>query len=142
MLEATSGFTSYQWLDDQGNPIAGETSNEFFPTSSGDYSVEVTDSNGCSMISYTVSYSYTGLFNNEISFNIYPNPTSSYVFINDATKISEVEIYNALGDKVIHHLNDYSSEVLKFDLSNKTRGIYFVKIISGKKLVNYKIVLQ
>ena len=142
MLEATSGFNSYQWLDDQGNPIAGETSNEFFPTSSGDYSVEVTDSNGCSMISYTVSYSYTGLVNNEISFNIYPNPTSSYVFINDATKISEVEIYNALGDKVIHHLNDYSSEVLKFDLSNKTRGIYFVKIISGKKLVNYKIVLQ
>ena len=63
-------------------------------------------------------------------------------FINDATKISEVEIYNALGDKVIHHLNDYSSEVLKFDLSNKTRGIYFVKIISGKKLINYKIVLQ
>ena len=142
MLEATFGFSSYQWLDDQGNPIAGETSNEFFPTSSGDYSVEVTDSNGCSMISYTVSYSYTGLVNNEISFNIYPNPTSSYVFINDATKISEVEIYNALGDKVIHHLNDYSSEVLKFDLSNKTRGIYFVKIISGKKLVNYKIVLQ
>jgi len=142
MLEATSGFSSYQWLDDQGNPIAGETSNEFFPTSSGDYSVEVTDSNGCSIISYTVSYSYTGLVNNEISFNIYPNPTSGYVFINDATKISEVEIYNALGDKVIHHLNDYSSEVLKFDLSNKTRGIYFVKIISGKKLVNYKIVLQ
>ena len=83
---------------------------------------------------------YTGLFNNEISFNI-SNQLSSFVFINDATKISEVEIYNALGDKVIHHINDHSSEILKFDLSNKTRGIYFVKIISGKKLVNYKIIL-
>ena len=30
----------------------------------------------------------------------------------------------------------------KFDLSNKTRGIYFVTIISGEKLINYKIVLQ
>ena len=80
MLEATSDLL-HQWLDDQGNPIAGETSNEFFPSSSGDYSVEVTDSNGCSMISYTISYSYTGLFNNKISFNIYPNPTSNYVYI-------------------------------------------------------------
>ena len=88
------------------------------------YSVEVTDSNGCSMISYTISYSYTGLFNNEIIFNIYPNPTSNYVFINDATKISEVGIFNALGDKVIHHINDHSLEILKFDLSNKTKCLF------------------
>ena len=33
-------------------------------------------------------------------------------------------------------------EILEFDLSNKTRGVYFVKIISGNKLINYKIVLQ
>mgnify|MGYP003322533180 CR=1 FL=1 len=77
MLEATSGFVSYQWLDDQGNPISGETSNEFFPTSVGEYSVEVTDSNGCTMISLPIYYNYTGVTNNEMSFNIYPNPTSS-----------------------------------------------------------------
>ena len=142
MLEATSGFVSYQWLDDQGNPISGETSNEFFPTSIGEYSVEVTDSNGCTMISLPIYYNYTGIINNEMTFNIYPNPTSSTLFINGAAKISEVEIFNALGDKVIHHQNEYSAEILEFDLSNKTRGVYFVKIISGNKLINYKIVLQ
>ena len=49
MLEATAGFVSYQWLDDQNNPISGEITNEFYPSSSGEYSVAVTDSNGCSM---------------------------------------------------------------------------------------------
>ena len=142
MLEATSGFVSYQWLDDQGNPISGETTNEFFPTSVGEYSVEVTDSNGCTMISLPTYYNYTSIINDEMNFNIYPNPTSSTLFINGAAKISEVEIYNALGDKVIHHQNEYSAEILEFDLSNKTRGVYFVKIISGNKLINYKIVLQ
>ena len=142
MLEATSGFVSYQWLDDQGMPITGETSNEFFPSSAGEYSVEVTDSNGCTMISYSVTYNYTGLLNNELSFNIYPNPTKSNLFISGASKISEVEIFNALGDKVIHRVNEMSGEILEFDLSNKTRGVYFVKIISGNKLINYKIVLQ
>jgi hypothetical protein len=61
MLEATSGFISYQWLDEQLNPISGETSNEFFPTQSGEYSVEVTDANGCTMISFAISFNYTSI---------------------------------------------------------------------------------
>jgi hypothetical protein len=143
MLEATAGFVSYQWLDDQNNPIIGETSNEFFPPSSGEYSVEVTDSNGCSIISYAISFNYTSISQNtELKINIYPNPTKDYLFIDGATTVSEVEIYNALGDKAIHLINDMSAERLKIDLSQKTRGIYFIKIISGSQLINYKIVLQ
>ena len=68
--------------------------------------------------------------------------SSKITSISGASKISEVEIFNALGDKVIHRVNEMSGELLEFDLSNKTRGIYFVKIISGEKLINYKIVLQ
>ena len=143
MLEATSGFVSYQWLDDQNNPITGETSNEFFPSSSGEYSVEVTDSNGCSMTSYAISFNYTGISQDgELIINIYPNPTASFLYIDGATNISEVEIFNALGDKVLHQTNQMSAEYLKLDLSDKTRGVYFVKIIRGKQLINYKIVLQ
>ena len=142
MLEATSGFVSYQWLDSQGNPISGETSNEFFPISSGEYSVEVIDSNGCIITSLPITYSYTGQIDNEINLKIYPNPTSNNLFLENTAKISEIEIYNALGEKIIHHLNEYSANIIEFDLSEKTRGIYFVKIISGKKLMNYKIVLQ
>ena len=142
MLEATTGFVSYQWLDEFGNPISGETSNEFFPISSGVYSVEVTDSNGCSMTSYTVNYNYTSFDDVQTIFEIYPNPTNGNIFISNAAKISEIEIFNALGEKIVHHENEYSSEILNFDISENTRGIYFIKITSGDMLVNYKIVLQ
>jgi hypothetical protein len=143
MLEATSGFVSYQWLDEQLNPISGETSNEFFPAQSGEYRVEVTDSNGCTMISYAVSFNYTNISeSDDYLLNIYPNPTSSFIYIDKAAKISEVEIFNALGDKVLHHINEMSANQLKFNLANKTRGIYFVKVIRGNELINYKIVLQ
>ena len=142
-LEATSGFVSYQWLDEQLNPISGETSNKFSPTQSGEYSVEVTDANGCTTISYAVSFNYTSFSESEdYLLNIYPNPTSSFIFIDEAAKISEVEIFNALGDKVLHHINEMSANQLKFNLANKTRGIYFVKVIRGNELINYKIVLQ
>ena len=143
MLEATSGFVSYQWLDEQLNPISGETSNEFFPTQSGEYSVEVTDSNGCTMISFAISFNYTSISEgDDYLLNIYPNPTSSFLYIDEAAKISEVEIFNSLGDKVLHHTNEMSANQLKFNLANKTRGIYFVKVIRGNELINYKIVLQ
>ncbi|MFL2574427.1 MAG: T9SS type A sorting domain-containing protein [Flavobacteriales bacterium] len=142
-LEATTGFISYQWLDDQLNPITGDTSNIFTPNQSGEYSVEVTDSNGCSITSYSVSFNYSGVqHNNTYILNIYPNPTSDFIYIEQASKISEVEIFNSLGDKVLHHLNEMSANQLKFNLSDKTRGIYFVKIISENKPINYKIVLQ
>ena len=143
MLEATSGFVSYQWLDEQLNPISGETSNEFFPSQSGEYSVEVTDANGCTMISYAISFNYTNISEgDEFLLNIYPNPTPNFIYIDEAAKISEVEIFNALGDKVLHHTNEMSANQLKFNLANKTRGLYFVKVIRGNELINYKIVLQ
>tara|TARA_B100001057_G_scaffold197203_1_gene197913 strand:- start:1521 stop:8069 length:6549 start_codon:yes stop_codon:yes gene_type:complete len=141
-LEATYGFASYQWLDSLGNPIVGDTSNIFYPPSSGSYSVEVSDSNNCFTISYVVNYSYTGVNENYFKFEIYPNPTNGDIFISNAAKISEIEIYNSLGVKVVHYDNLYSANVLQFDISDKTRGVYFIKIKAGKKLMNYKIVLQ
>ena len=95
------------------------------------------------MISYAVSFNYTNISEgDEFLLNIYPNPTSSFIYIDEAAKISEVEIFNALGDKVLHHTNEMSANQLKFNLANKTRGIYFVKVIRGNELINYKIVLQ
>ena len=143
MLEATLGFVSYQWLDEQLNPLVGDTLNEFFPTQTGEYSVEVLDSNGCTITSYAVSFNYTSISESEIDLlNIYPNPTSSFIYIEEAAKISEIEIFNALGDKVLHHVNEMSANQLKFNLSDKTRGIYFVKVLRGNELISYKIVLQ
>ncbi|MCS6992136.1 MAG: PKD domain-containing protein, partial [Chitinophagales bacterium] len=46
LLDAGSGYTSYQWYLN-GNPISGATSQTYTATTSGTYSCEVTDNNGC-----------------------------------------------------------------------------------------------
>ena len=142
MLEATSGFISYQWLDEQLNPIIGEISNEFYPTSPGEYSVEVTDSNGCSTISYAISFVASSVNFNDITFEVYPNPTTNYINIDGATLISEIEVYNTIGDNVISISNNLSANRIKIDLSNQPKGIYFLRINHSKQLINHKIVLQ
>ena len=51
-LTALAPNATYQWLDCNNNntPIAGETNQNFSPTSNGNYAVEVTQ-NGCTAIS-------------------------------------------------------------------------------------------
>src|ERR1019366_5135614 len=46
-LDGGAGFASYQWLKD-GVDISGETSEKFTASSTGKYSVQVTNSEGCS----------------------------------------------------------------------------------------------
>jgi hypothetical protein len=45
-LTATAGFVSYDWLD-QGLVSTGDTDNEYDASSTGTYTVEVEDANGC-----------------------------------------------------------------------------------------------
>ncbi len=49
---ASGGATpyTYQWLDDQNNPIAGETNTTYVGVCAGTYTVEITDAGGCSAI--------------------------------------------------------------------------------------------
>ena len=61
--------------------------------------------------------------NGNLSFKIYPNPTSDFIFINTQNIIKEVSIYNLVGQKMECKL-DYN----KINVSNLTNGTYFIKI--------------
>ena len=69
------GATSVQWYLN-GVPINGATSNIYVATQAGNYTVLVTDSNGCSAMSSKVDI--TGINNIEANrVEVYPNPLSS-----------------------------------------------------------------
>lgn len=70
-----------------------------------------------------------------IKLSAYPNPTTGVISF--STSISSVEVYNAIGKKVIQQQN--TSEI---DLSSYTKGIYFVKINTGKTTYTQKIIVQ
>lgn len=78
---STDTFNSYQWYLDNV-PVAGATGNQHQAVISGNYTVEVTDSNGCRTIS-------SGVFANGLtigkdhqvqSITIYPNPVTDILY--------------------------------------------------------------
>lgn len=140
----TSTFTTYQW-NFNGSPISGATSQNLDPTSTGNgqYTVTVTNANGCEATS-TV-YDLDNLGNEEIDLSmvkIYPNPVMSgseltFEFA-PSTTFDEIEIYNTAGVKVFTtKLLDAQNTI---NLPPLERGMYFITLrraqqaISGVKL--------
>jgi len=73
---------------------------------------------------------------------IYPNPSTGIFQIkNDDLKITAVEIYNVMGEK-IYASSKNAENNLTIDISNQPKGIYFVTVYEGTKMYNKKIVVQ
>ncbi|MFA4852040.1 MAG: T9SS type A sorting domain-containing protein [Bacteroidales bacterium] len=73
---------------------------------------------------------------------IYPNPTGGKFTINSNSNITSIEINNVLGEKVYSNSKFNKQTSNEIDLSNSSKGIYFVKIYDGEKIYNEKIVIQ
>jgi gliding motility-associated-like protein len=89
LLQVASGATSYQWYN-AGVSIAGATLNTFLAAQTGDYSVEITNSLGCTVTSNTVIVS----FNTGITVSIYnadPFPCDG-----DLVYLSTTQNYNQI----------------------------------------------
>lgn len=75
---------------------------------------------------------------------IYPNPNIGIFNITFKTAVAqtEVEIYNALGEKIYAASNFKQQTSCEINISNYPKGIYFVKIYGGEKIYTEKIVIQ
>ena len=109
----------------------------------GDYFDMISDSTGAHLAwantlngEQDVYYSYitppntVGIheFSPEKLFSVFPNPTKGVFIITGPAQQAEIEIYNAIGEKVF----SVSSSQIKteIDLSSKAPGIYFLKIVA------------
>lgn len=90
----------------------------------------------------------TSINNNNLDEDItviYPNPNNGVFTIqssNHSTSLigKNVEIVNVLGEKV--YLSSINSNKSKIDLCNQAKGIYFVKIYDGQKVLIKKMVIE
>ena len=139
---ATNGFSSYQWYYSNGNPIAGAITEILEPTSVGEYYVVVTNGN-CEVTSYIISYNISTLENPKRETRIYPNPSNGLIIIEGHNKIKNIVLTNHLGNQLLEVENNHNEGCLtKLDLSNFTKGIYFIQIKQNNQIINHKIVLQ
>lgn len=93
--------------------------------------------------SLTLTASTVGI--NELEFlsaiNISPNPSTGEFFVTTTTgDQKEFDVFNVQG-KLVTHLSS-SEEVNKFDLKNRPKGLYFIKISIGDKSTVKKIIIE
>jgi len=77
-------------------------------------------------------------FENDLA--IYPNPASSYFFLETDENIDNIEIYSNTGELCKSIKPGSSGDKTKVDISYLSSGIYFVKIISGQNTSVNKLV--
>lgn len=91
---------------------------------------------GSSSIYYVVEYSTTGSNFHKIPiFEIYPNPAKEILYIK-GDNFKNIEIIDIMGRIVDNY------KISTIDISNYSRGIYFVKIYFEDKFYIEKIVIQ
>ncbi len=90
-----------------------------------------------------------GIGENDIflDFSVYPNPAESVLHLNfnlKQTQSFNIHLVSATGrlvykEEVGSYYGDFKKSI---DLSNLTRGIYFLQLVSDRGILNRKIVLQ
>ena len=129
-LHAVQSNAGYQWLDCNNNytPITGETSQDFTPTQSGDYAVEIT-MNQCHETSNCYNVTIVGLTDEKIEKQVmlYPIPANDFIqlkilknnkIVSDILDIKGQIVYSYKLDKPINFIN----------ISKLNPGVYIIKI--------------
>ncbi len=128
-----------------GNIISGATGQFYVVTQNGIYTVQYTNSNGCSSTSASFNFTTIGVGITELtsdnSFSIYPNPVGNQLTVVIANRARAgkqsliIEIYNILGEKApfAYVQGDASSQAersrsLIIDVSTLPAGIYFIQM--------------
>ena len=85
---------------------------------------------------YTLSRGTLGLEELSNNFNIYPNPTTTDREINLTTTCDKVEVFNALGVKVVEYQNVDTIDALE------AAGIYVIRVTNNGNVKHCRLVVK
>jgi len=124
-----AGGNSYSWTGPNGFTFTGK---DLTGIAGGDYTVVVTDQNGCTATdTYTVIGTTVPTGINEsaqnTSISVYPNPSNGTVFMKSETT-GTIYIIDLLGNTVASQSKNATRATL--DLSDLSGGIYFLRFES------------
>ncbi|MFI5219720.1 MAG: T9SS type A sorting domain-containing protein [Bacteroidia bacterium] len=138
----SSSPTNNQW-NLNGVPILGATNQVYIVTQPGNYTVTVTDPNGCSSTSAPVFMTGIEELNTLSGITVYPNPFTGSVLIEIISALksdAQLKIYNALGEAV-HQANvEIKNASLEIDLIGLAKGSYLIEIKNNEGIYRKSII--
>ena len=143
-LSASSG-ASYQWYKNR-NLIPGATAQTYVATpGDGNYTVQVTNNQGCSATSASVAVVNTGVlalsdFANAIS--IYPNPAKDMFNLIVSAELTgnTYIVYDITGRELL--TGKIENEMNEISVANISSGLYLVTITDGKSSISKRLMIQ
>lgn len=106
------------------------------------------NSDGTGIVSIDSTHNYYHTISTEINdliqgdITIYPNPNSGRFIISSSRIINSIEIYNLSGERIYTDYNFNKNETKSINLTNVSKGIYFVKFDTGTKFYSRKLVIN
>lgn len=141
----SSSFNGNQWYLD-GSIIPGATQRPYIPTVSGDYTVQVTNSQGCKSEMSLPFYFAVGIGEYDIIYtvNIYPNPATGIIhfelpFANNSGV--RAEIYDALGRLINDNLIN-AGEANSISVGHLSDGLYVIRLTHAGQTYYGRVVIQ
>ena len=136
-ISTVSGQGTYDWN-------TGASSTSISVNQTGNYSVEVTGSNGCVNMDeiLVIIDECLGVEDLTNTINVYPNPTSGMVTMNFGKEISNgsVNLIDAQGRIVL--ANEVNGKNHTLDISSFAKGIYTVVLIDENASQQIRIIKE
>jgi len=143
MVTATTGIGPYKYMWE-----TGVETNVIFDLSKGNYSVTVTDANGCSSTSEAIIDLETSndIISDLKKLTLYPNPSNNLTNVDfelESAKSVNIQVYNGYG-QLLKQIESERSLVHQIDLdtSSYPNGIYFVRISVDQKSISKRLLVQ
>lgn len=142
----SSAVSGNQWLQ-TGSPITGAINQSYTAVTSGWYSVQVNDVNGCSNRSDSVQVTVTGVEDVVISevVNVYPNPFTDDLMVQISTDVKSVEGWTlTITDIAGRLINSTTIHEMTtgLDMKEQAAGVYFVRISNNHQHHVVRVVKQ
>jgi hypothetical protein len=144
---------TYDVFGPTGNLFASTSNNmgvsfSINPTLPGDYTLVVTDANGCIDSSIvTIIPSLISEFSYIENFNIYPNPSNDIFnisFFSETEQKGIISIYNLLGEEIFVNniLSLIGDNIISLDLKSFEKSLYLLEYKTNDLIFNRMIILN
>jgi len=116
----------------------GATTEDLIDIAAGDYTVTVTDMNGCSVSETFTVLSTVGIESADFNYQVYPNPTSTQlnVYLNGEFEYHLTDVRGRL------ILKGFATDEVQLNLENFERGMYLLHIFQDSNYQNEKVILK